>query len=414
MNTPALSIAILGLNYAPEDTGIAPYTASLAQGLVERGNAVHVITSHPHYPEWERRPGYSGWSRRYFESGVRVERKSHYVPKRPSGLRRAFSELSFGVRLVLAPWAETDVLILVSPALFSSALALIRARLSRRPRVVVVWVQDLYSLGIVETGQGGRRLGRIMGRIESFVLRRATGVVVIHDRFKKHVVDALGVPAADVVVLRNWSHLPPTPVVNRADTRRAMGWKDGEIVVLHSGNMGAKQGLENVINAARYSTEEGLPLHFVLMGGGNQRDRLVALGRQIEGLSFVDSLSSSDYQAAMASADVLLVNEKEGVAGMAVPSKLTSYFGTGLPVLAATDPGSVTRGEIEASGGGISVDAGDPRALAKAADSLGRDFDLSRQLGAAGLAFRIANLSESAAIDRYAQWLIELVAKRRR
>ena len=53
---------------------------------------------------------------------------------------------------------------------------------------------------------------------------------------------------------------------------------------------------------------------------------------------------------------MLLVNELPGVAHMAMPSKLTSYFQAGKPVLAATDEGGFTAKEIALSG------AGDPGA----------------------------------------------------
>jgi len=46
----AVKVVILGINYAPEPTGIAPYTTGLAMGLAERGHDVLVLTGHPHYP----------------------------------------------------------------------------------------------------------------------------------------------------------------------------------------------------------------------------------------------------------------------------------------------------------------------------------------------------------------------------
>ena len=68
-----------------------------------------------------------------------------------------------------------------------------------------------------------------------------------------------------------------------------------------------------------------------------------------------------DFQVALSAADFLLVNELPGVKDMAVPSKLTSYFNAGVPVVAATDDGSVTAAEIATSGGGVRVDAACPQ-----------------------------------------------------
>lgn len=412
VKSQTVRISILGLNYSPEPTGNAPYTASLAEGLALRGYEVRVITSHPHYPQWKISPGYGAWRTRENKNGVRVERRLHYVPANPKGIARLLSEVSFGFRLLFSGWGRPDIILLVSPALFSSAIAGFRARWGFRRPLVATWVQDLYSLGVVETKQGGETVATVMSLLESSVLRGSAGVAVIHDRFKAHVVAALGVDAESVTVIRNWSHLVPPPQVDRASTRAHLGWGDEEVVVLHAGNMGAKQGLENLVDAARLADQSGFPLRFVLMGDGNQRARIQELAQGVQRLTFVNSLPDDQFQHALASADVLIVNERPGVAEMSVPSKLTSYFSTGLPVLAATDRGSVTASEIEASGGGLRVDAGDPEQLVEAALMLGQNPDIAQALGAAGKAFRNEHLSQEAAIDRYDEWLTGLLAAR--
>lgn len=38
-------ILIMGVNYAPERSGIAPYTTGIAEGLRKRGHRVRVLTS---------------------------------------------------------------------------------------------------------------------------------------------------------------------------------------------------------------------------------------------------------------------------------------------------------------------------------------------------------------------------------
>ncbi|MBD0321819.1 MAG: glycosyltransferase WbuB, partial [Aldersonia sp.] len=49
-----MRVKIVGINYAPETTGIAPYTSGLADGLAARGHRVEVLTGQPHYPQWRR------------------------------------------------------------------------------------------------------------------------------------------------------------------------------------------------------------------------------------------------------------------------------------------------------------------------------------------------------------------------
>ncbi|MGH1525415.1 glycosyltransferase family 4 protein [Leifsonia sp. L25] len=413
MSPQPLRITILGLHYAPERTGNAPYTSSLARGLRERGYDVRVVTGHPHYPDWRIWPGFGQWTRRESVDGVPVARLRHYVPRRPTAMTRLLSELSFGVRLLFARWGRPDVVLLVSPALFSTVVAMGRARLSPKRPGIGVWVQDLYSRGVAETGAGGRRAVGPMTAVESSTLKAADGVAVIHERFKTVVTSSLRVDPERVAVIRNWSHLPAIVHDSRDEVRARRGWRNDEVIVLHAGNMGAKQALENVVDAAKVADERGVDLRFVLLGDGNQRERLEWLAQGVERIEFIDPLPDEEFQRTLASADILLVNELPGVAEMAVPSKLTSYFGTGLPVLAATDSGSVTASEIAASGGGVRADPGKPRELVEAALQLAAEQQTHNAMGAAGREFRHVHLAAEMAIARYAEWLAGLAVSRR-
>lgn len=417
MNPVSLRVLIIGLHYAPESTGNAPYTASLAEGLAAAGHDVRVITGYPHYPEWRVRDGYTGWSRHEIINGVIVKRVRHFVPAKPNAFDRMHMELSFGIRTLFAHWGRPDVVLVVSPALLSSALAILKARLGRGRPSIGIWVQDIYSRGLVETGTGGAGSAWISGlatRFESLVFSAADGIVAIHDRFRQHLVDELGVSASAVRVVRNWTHLPSTPVSDRRTIRSKLGWRDDEVIVLHAGNMGKKQGLDNVVQAARRAEVTGSSTRFVLMGDGNQRQNLMNSGREIANLDFVDSLPQDEFRAAMHGADILLVNELPGVRDMSVPSKLTSYFSTGRPVIAATDEGSVTAGELITSKAGVRVNAGDPDALVRAAEHLGSNPALGAKLGANGVRFQNETLSEAAAIADYDDFLSSLAESRGR
>jgi len=412
MTRSQLRITILGLNYDPEPTGIAPYTTSLAEGLAAAGHEVRVLAGYPHYPEWRVRQGYSGWSRFEVLNGVRLHRLRHFVPAVPRTLNRLVLEVTFGLRLLCSKWGKPDVVLLVSPALISSAIAMTRVKLGFRRPKAVIWVQDIYSAGVVETGAATGWAAALTKKLESATLNSADGAVAIHDRFKHYLTSGLDLEEGAVRVVRNWTHLQTAPSVDKAAVRRVLGWKTDEVVVLHCGNMGAKQSLENVVEAAKIASSRNSPARFVLMGDGNQRATLQVSATGVGNLSFVDPLPEDEFQAAMAAADILLVNERPGVSEMAVPSKLTSYFSSGNPVVAATDAGSVTASEISTSGGGVRVDAGDPLALVLCVENLGADKDRCRELGQNGLKFREKTLTYAAAIQQYGEFLSELVTQK--
>lgn len=393
-----LRISVIGLNYAPEPTGIAVYTSGLAEGLADRGHRVKAITGIPHYPQWRPYAGFDARTERETRAGVHVTRLKHVVPARPRLLNRLRMELHFGLRSVFADWGRPDVVVLVTPALFAAGLATVRARLTGTR--TCVWVQDIYSLGVSESGIGGRLAGRVLTWIESRILRSASSVVVIHDRFKRHLVHRLGVDPSKVEVVRNWSHIDCTETGGRDDIRRARSWARDDIVVLHAGNMGAKQGLENVVEASRLAAASGSPVRFVLLGDGNQREALERMGANSH-LQFIDPLGENEFMPTLRAADILLVNERPGLTEMSVPSKLTSYFSTGRPVLAATDLSSVTAEEMALAQAGVRVDAADPAALVAQAEALGRDQLACVEYGGSGLAFRADYLTEENALNLF-------------
>jgi hypothetical protein len=97
---------------------------------------------------------------------------------------------------------------------------------------------------------------------------------------------------------------------------------------------------------------------------------------------------------------------------MSLPSKLTSYFSAGKPILAATDEAGFTAQEIMASGAGIRVPADRPDLLLAEALRLGTDRAFAAELGQAGCRYSASLLSATTALDRYEEWIIDLAESR--
>jgi len=388
-------ILFIGVNYAPEPTGIGPYTTGMAEGLAARGWDVRVLTSFPHYPWWEVPPEHATLPARSRAADVEVHRLHHYIPREHKMATRAAHEISFGRRAVATRWGRPDAVVLVSPALLAARMCAAKARLSGIP--VVTWVQDIYTLGVSEAGSGAGE--KAIARCESGLANISERVVVIHDRFRRLFTERLGV-RRPVDVVRNWSHVPD--LRNRRDpaVRRRLGWADDDVVVLHAGAMGAKQGLESVVRASQLAAERGSNVRFVLLGDGNRRAELEAMGANPR-LQFIDPLGDDDFHAALGAADMLLINERPGLTEMSVPSKMTTYFATGLPVLAAVDESSTTFDEMQAAGAGVCVPPAEPALLLEAAERLAADPARARALGANGPAYRERLLTPRSALDGF-------------
>jgi glycosyltransferase involved in cell wall biosynthesis len=107
------------------------------------------------------------------------------------------------------------------------------------------------------------------------------------------------------------------------------------------------------------------PIEIVLAGDGHERERLErrAAELRLDNLTFLPVQAVGRYETLLRAADVLLVSQLPSVGAMALPSKLTSYFAAGRPILAAVSPASETASELRAARAGLVVDPA-PQAIA--------------------------------------------------
>ena len=245
-------------------------------------------------------------------------------------------------------------------------------------------------------------------RLERHLLKRAQGVVVIHEVFKRRLAEA-GVPEDRMEVIQNWAHVTMPDFHDREATRATLDWRDDEFVAVHAGNMGAKQGLEGLIDVARLAEERGSPVRIVLMGDGSRRQALEDYGAGATNLTFLDPLPKGQFESALAAADCLLLHEKPGVVEMSVPSKLTTYFTAGRPVVAATDPHSGAAALMSESSAGLTVTAGDAQALLEAIERLCEKPNVADEFGERGQHYASEHLTGAASLNRKAAWVRRLV-----
>jgi colanic acid biosynthesis glycosyl transferase WcaI len=405
-----LSIALVSMNFAPEHAGIAPYATDIAKHLVDAGASVHVITGMPHYPSWRLQPEHRRRMRiNETVDGVPVSRFRHYVPRKQSAVRRALYEVTFWFHGRLPSSVPVDVVVAVSPSMSSAAIA---ARISRRRKVPsVVFVQDLLGAAAAQSGiTGGRLVATVTTWCEAHLLRSATRVAVIHESFRDRTLDA-GVLPAHVQVVPNWTHIT-APSRDRAEVRALMDWGADEQILLHAGNMGLKQGLDVLVEAARIAETSDPAMRFVLMGDGNQRDRLEQQIGASRNIAIIDPVEEDIFADVLAAADLLVLTQRASVHDMSVPSKLTSYFAAGRPVLASiVDQGGAAE-EMHRSEAGVIAAAEDPGALVRAAAEILSDPQRCLELGRNGTTYAAEMLSSSRSLATLDQLILDALRER--
>lgn len=338
-----MKILLYGINYSPELTGIGKYSGEMAQWLASNGHEVQVITAPPYYPEWNVKAGFS--SRRWRssrEEGVRVLRCPIYVPARPNAIKRFVHLGSFALSSLIPLLSKVrwrpDLVVLVAPTLFCAPGALLFARLSGARSVVHIQdyeVDALFGLGIASGGV----MKRLAYAAERLLLRSFDLVSTISPGMLRRAQDK-GVNPSKLVFFPNWAEIERFQNVPfDISILRSLGVPEHRNVLLYSGNIGEKQGLEQVIEAADILRNRQ-DLFFLIVGEGAGKSRLVELAsqRKLNNVIFAPLQPYEDLPRLLATASVHLVVQKRGAADAVLPSKLTNILAVGGNAVITADP----------------------------------------------------------------------------
>ena len=371
-----MRICIIAINYAPELTGCAPYTKDLAISLVELGHEVTVICGLPHYPEWRVPKEYSKTLHiRQEMDGVVVRRFWHFVPSKQTAIRRAMYELSFMIHvLIRVRRIDCDRVLAVSPSLFSISLGII---LKPKKIKLYVLVQDLMASAVTQSKiPGGSRLRGIVAWIEKRLLLKANSIGIISNTFIP-IVLGYGVERSKLILSPNYALNHVQPMI-QSECRRILNWKSEDKIVMYTGNMGLKQELDNLIEAARITQWVNPEIKYFLIGDGSRRELLTELSKDLPNVQFFDLVPNDQYSLVLGASDLLLIHEGAMIKDMSVPSKLNSYLCSQRPIIVSCSNESGTYQEV-LKNGLIHCKSGDPKALANLiVESLNHVADLPR------------------------------------
>jgi colanic acid biosynthesis glycosyl transferase WcaI len=405
-------VLLVTTNYWPEPTGIAVYTTDLVQSLHDSGSDVSVLTSLPHYPWWRVPSEFAHLTEgvTHHES-VKVIRAKHLIPPRMNALVRIKFEFSLWWNLERVSRRFVgkgfDAVISYIPAVAAGVVGKIISRKLGIPFGLIV--QDLSGAGAKQSGlSGGALFSKAALAVEGSVLKAADSLVVVSPAMRD-VVTSLGVPTSKVLEIPNYS-ARNIEVLNQDLARKSFGRTSDEFIVVHTGNMGAKQGLENVIEASKAFGKE-TKVKIYLVGHGNQEANLKKLCEGLKNISVMGAVADDQYSALLSAADLLLVNERSTQMEMSLPSKLTSYLYSERPVLAAVPRGGATWKFLD----GIAelVEAGKPSLLARAIEDLSQDPEKRKRLASKGLEFAKKNLDAEIGRRKYLDWVNSLIQSKR-
>jgi colanic acid biosynthesis glycosyl transferase WcaI len=367
-------VLLIGGNFSPEPTGIGKYNGEMIIWMAQNGYECTVITTQPYYPQWKVQEPYTnkGYVKEIIETSgntITIFRCPQYVPANPSGKKRLFQEFSFTcssfIRLLgVLGKKKFDYVLTVVPPFQLGLHALLYKKL--RGAKFLYHVQDLQieaarDLQMIKS----KTLIKGLFGLEKFVLKQADVVSSISKGMIKRVEAKTG---KEVVFLPNWVDMNFFyPLSNRDELKINAGFAADDILVLYSGAIGEKQGLEMILeSAARLKDSNGVK--FLICGSGPYKDKLIeqAKQRQLHNVQFVPLQPFEQFNSFLNMADIHLVIQKKGASDLVMPSKLTTILAVGGVSLVTAEKGSSLYEVVNENNMGVLVDPEDEEAFSNA------------------------------------------------
>lgn len=365
-----MRVLIIGLNYLPESTSIGPYTADLAEYLLKYGHEVEVITGFPMAPQWRIWNGYRGeWFRRERINGVSVLRSYLFVPKEPrKTLNRILFDMSFCFSALLAAIASgrCDLVVTISPPLQIGLTGWIVSLFNQGE--FFFHLQDLVPDAAIATGMLSEKSWsvRLARMLEKFIYHQAHGIGVICEGFQRNLA-AKGVKSDKIKLLPNYIDLEfMHSQESDGSFRSRHGIGADDFLVMYSGSVALKHGLETLVDAAaQLKSEPGIK--FIIVGEGPSltelKNRVTQL--QLSNFLFLPLQPRETLPQQLKAADVLVITQKRAVTDIVFPGKLLYYMAAGRPILAAVSAESETGLFIAKHQVGVVTPPEEPIALAE-------------------------------------------------
>lgn len=328
-----MRILIYGINFSPELTGIGKYSGEMAHWLASEEHEVRVITAPPYYPDWSISEKYKNFFSFQKSKNLSIIRCPLFVPSKPTAIKRLLHLASFSISsfipMLSSVFWKPDIVIQVVPTLFCSIQTLLVAKFAGAKSVVHVQdyeVDAMFDLSIAKTSL----LKKTAYWLEKKVLNSFHTVSTISQGMLNRAIEK-GVDKKKLLFFPNWTEV--ACFENRSKNKQFLtdlGINPEKKIVLYSGNMGVKQGLELVVYAANFFKANN-DIHFVMVGEGVAKENLEKLSDELnlKNISFFSLVPYSQLPDLLASADCHLVIQKKGAADAVLPSKLTNILAVG-------------------------------------------------------------------------------------
>jgi glycosyltransferase involved in cell wall biosynthesis len=206
----------------------------------------------------------------------------------------------------------------------------------------------------------------------------------------------------------NWADHTKVQLFNKSDSKvlKELNLIGSEYVVFQFfGNLGVLQDVYGIINAIKHA--QATNARFVFIGSGSEANNISSLikGLNDDRIYFYGRCDMVDKDHALSACDVAFVSLKEGMYGLAVPSKSYFSLAANKPILVIADDGSELRQLVEDYPIGWGCSSNDPIMLASIIDGICLDY--KQVLDLRPREVLINNFSEDSSLNSIKQLIIK-------
>lgn len=408
-NLKSPRILVIGINCLPEPTGIGKYTGEMVEWLAEHDYECSIVTAFPYYPQWKIQSPYRGkfYKKETSKGGkLKLYRCPLYVPRMPSGIKRMLHDASFFVSAFLMIFYLSfkpghDYIFCVAPPFHLGFLALFY-RFFKGGKMLY-HMQDLQvdaakDLGIIKPG----RFIDILFGLERFILNQTDQISSISHGMIRKIKQKTD---KNVVFFPNWVDIRQFHQLKGGSVgKENFGFSASDKIILYSGSIGEKQGLEAILHLAK-ELETDSTFKFLISGSGPYKEKLqnIASALKLKNVRFLPLQPIDKLNTFLNFADVHLVIQKANAGDLVMPSKLTTILAVGGLALVTANPDSGLYKEISSHEMGILVKAED---LEDLKDGIRRAFQVdNNQIKVNARLYAENFLSINKILTRYTQSL---------
>lgn len=410
-----MRVILISCVYPPEPVTSATTSAALADGLVEAGHDVTVITAFPSRPEGCLYAGYRRSFRRISKESERFRliRTFATVSKHSTVLSRVLENTSFGIcSSINSIFIGADVAYFNTWPIIAGSMSSALARLRSIPYVLSI--QDIHPEAIIEQGKlsPSSLSARTMRVIDRWVARNAKHVVTISQNFADFYQLNRGISPERISVVPNWmDENAIAPRTRNNPFRERLKIAENTFVAMYAGNVGTTADIPTLLKSAELLRDESRIL-FVIAGDGSLRKAFEkdATTRRLSNIRFHYPLSQEEFCNAQGASDLMLLPMRHGGALNSVPSKMIAYMLSSRPILAAVDTQSDSARIISQAECGWVVPPEDPIALTEKLLQILVTKDLTNS-GARGRAYAENNFTARTSVPKLIRIIEEAARK---